>query len=282
MAASKDKGSPPSAGTAGEAYSSDRALLTHLAEKAGEIGLTYFRARNEVRYKSGNSPVSEADDAIDDFLRNGFAEARPSYGWLSEETADTDARMEKRLEGSRVVIADPIDGTRGFIEGSEEWCISIAIVENDRPVHAILHCPALGRTFLASHGKGLELKGVPARPQKSTGKPRVTGSKKLISIIEALPGKPFECAPFIPSLAYRLALVAIGELDGAFARPGASEWDVAAADLILEEAGGQLSDTDSNPLRYNQSRVILPGLVAGHRQKHGEILSLAKQTGVIQ
>lgn len=262
----------------GQPTTEDGKLLLELAKKAGVIGLKYFKSQNEVRYKSGNSPVSEADDAIDNFLRESFASERPDYGWLSEETEDNSTRLAK----STVVIADPIDGTRGFIQGRDEWCISIAIVEGERPIEAILHCPAANRTFIASKGKGFSLIGKPAQPHTLTKRPYVTGSKKLIELMGELEGRPFDFMPFVPSLAYRIALIAIGELDGAFARPGASEWDIVAADLILEEAGGKITDKDGKQIIYNQEKVTLPALIAGSDIKHDDILSLAKENGIIQ
>jgi len=255
----------------------DAELLLTTALEAGKIGLKYFKSKNDVWYKQGNSPVSQADKEIDDFLRLTFQSERNDYGWLSEETEDDDARLKCK----KVIIADPIDGTRGFIEGKNEWCISIAIIKDHRPVEAILHCPALERTFLASKGKGIELIGANSTPLNETNKPLVTGSKKLIETISDLPDTPFDVMPFIPSLAYRLVLVAIGELDGAFARGGASEWDIAAADLILEESECCLTDINGNPIRYNQSNVIAPALIATHNKRYKNILGLAKLAGFL-
>lgn len=255
----------------------DANLLLELALHAGEIGLKYFKSENQVWFKEGNSPVSQADKEIDDYLRLGFSQARSDYGWLSEETEDN----TDRLNCERVIIADPIDGTRGFIDGREEWCISIAIVESGRPIEAILHCPALKRTFLASKGNGLEIIGTPFLHKKRATKPFVTGSKKLIETMQNLSETPFAVMEFIPSLAYRLALVAVGELDGAFARGGASEWDVAAADLILEEAGCCLTDDKKATLSYNRAKVQVPALIATHNNRYEEIFALAKQAGFL-
>lgn len=255
----------------------DANLLLELATHAGEIGLKYFKSDNEVWYKHGNSPVSQADKEIDDYLRLNFSQARPDYGWLSEETEDN----TQRFQCKRVVIADPIDGTRGFINGRNEWCISIAIVENNQPVEAILHCPALKRTFLASKGQGLELIGTPFTQEERVAKPLVTGSKKLIEAMNALPDAPFVVMDFIPSLAYRLALVAVGELDGAFARAGASEWDIAAADLILQEAGCRLTNDKRATLSYNREKVQVPALIATQNNRYEEIFALAKQAGFL-
>lgn len=258
--------------------SSDLKLVIELAKKAGEIGMRYFKAENRVWYKHGNSPVSQADREIDDFLRNQFAEHRPQYGWLSEETEDD----TNRLDCHRVVIVDPIDGTRGFINGSTQWCISAAIVENGRPTEAVLYCPALNETFAASTTDGLVLENVKLEGGRGSRKtPLVTASKKLIEIIDALENQPLDTIPFVPSLAYRLAMVATDQLDGAFARAGASEWDVVAADLILQEAGCKLTDSQGQSLVYNKQKVGAPALVAAHETHHEHILGLAKSSGIL-
>lgn len=256
----------------------DLELLEALAHKAGEIGLKYFKSTNEVWYKNGSSPVSQADKEIDEFLRQSFADNRPDYGWLSEETEDND----KRLDCDAVVIADPIDGTRGFIAGQDQWCISIAIVKNNKPAQSILHCPAMNRTFLASKGNGLLVReeNTPQIPAREL--PIVTGSKKIIELLKPYHGEDLEVMDFIPSLAYRLALVATGELDGAFARGGASEWDVAAADLILEEAGCQLKTAQGDLLSYNRQNVTVPSLVAAGKSHYETIFELAKKTSILQ
>ena len=143
--------------------SAELKFIIELAKKAGAIGMKYFCADNKVWYKNGSSPVSQADKEIDDFLRLQFRQKRPEYGWLSEETEDGTERLSRK----RVAIVDPIDGTRGFINGSNEWCISAAIVEDGRPTEAVLHCPALGQTFAASNADGLVLENVEQAPLDS-------------------------------------------------------------------------------------------------------------------
>lgn len=255
----------------------DAQLLLDVVLEAGKIGMKYFKSDNKVWYKDGNSPVSQADYEIDAYLKTEFAAARSDYGWLSEETEDNTDRLTK----ARVLIADPIDGTRGFIEGRTEWCISVAIVEKNRPIEAILHCPALEQTFLASKNAGLQIIGAKPTNTKAGEKPLVTGSKKLIERIKTDHQKSFDVMEFIPSLAYRLALVAAGSLDGAFARQGASEWDIAAADLILEEAGCILKDVNQSPIRYNQANVKVPTLIATHKRQEESIFTLAKSAGFL-
>ena len=93
--------------------------------------------------KGGTSPVSEADYAVDRYLRETLTAARPAYGWLSEETADSAGR----LAASRTFVVDPIDGTRAFLDGRSTWCVSIAVVEDGHPLAGVLDCPATGEIF---------------------------------------------------------------------------------------------------------------------------------------
>lgn len=255
----------------------DLELLLEAAQEAGRIGLRYFRNANEVWMKHGNSPVSQADLEIDKFLHGELTAARPNHGWLSEETADSDARLER----DAVFVVDPIDGTRGFLEGNAQWCISIAVVRDGRPVTAVLHCPALERTFAAEAGSGSTLNGFAIVPRAAEGIARISGSRRLNEDINRLyPGR-FTILPYIPSLAYRLALVATGEMDAAFARSGSHDWDLAAADLLLREAGGEITTLQGENLRYNEKVTRNPALVAAGPGRHAGLLDLAKTGGFL-
>ncbi|MGI9400745.1 MAG: 3'(2'),5'-bisphosphate nucleotidase CysQ [Rhizobiaceae bacterium] len=249
----------------------DLELLAEVSAKAGEIALGYFRAANKVWTKKGDSPVSEADFEVDAFLKQELLGARPEYGWLSEETTDN----EDRLARKNVFVVDPIDGTRGFINGDIHWCISIAIVRHGIPVGAVLECPAVERTFMAAAGSGAKLNGSSLQPKADDKIRSLTASRKVNEAINSqFPGR-FEIAPYIPSLAYRVASVATGEVDGAFARGGAHEWDLAAADLILSEAGGRLTDNTGSAITYNAPRIRAPALVISGPGKHAALLDLA-------
>ena len=112
----------------------DLALLQTAAREAGRIALGFFRQDPQVWWKEGNSPVSEADFAVDRFLKEALLGARPDYGWLSEET-DPLAEVATLVEPPRrFFVIDPIDGTRSFIRGEDTWCVSVAVVEGGRPV----------------------------------------------------------------------------------------------------------------------------------------------------
>jgi myo-inositol-1(or 4)-monophosphatase len=255
----------------------DLDLMRQAASEAGRIAMRYFRSDNEVWHKSGNSPVSEADIAVDTFLRESLTAARPDYGWLSEETLDNPDRLERDF----IFVVDPIDGTRGFIAGEAEWCVSVGLVAGTRPVAGVLECPALERSFSAASELPAILNGEELLIEPSARIERVTASRKLNSLLARKYPGVMNVREFVPSLAYRLALVATGELDAAFARPGAQDWDLAAAEIILERAGGRLTDLHGAARLYNQERTGAPSLVASGPGRHEALLNLANSGGFL-
>jgi myo-inositol-1(or 4)-monophosphatase len=255
----------------------DMDLLIEAGEAAGRIAMQYFGSTNEVWKKQGDSPVSEADFAVDAYLRETLLKARPHYGWLSEETEDN----KDRLERESVFVVDPIDGTRGFLAGRQEWCVSIAVVTANRPVAGVLECPAMQRRFHASIGGGSFLNDTPLPGLACTSLKSLTASRRLNALIERRHGDKYQVVPFVPSLAYRIAMVANREIDAAFARPGAHDWDLAAAEIILCETGGLLTDPDGGQRRYNQPNPGSGSLLACGPGVHTELLELAKADGFL-
>lgn len=219
--------------------SADLALLARAAEEAGRIALRYFGKEPQVWMKEGVSPVSEADYAADAYLRETLLAARPDHGWLSEETADDPARLKAR----RVFIVDPIDGTRAFLEGRSTWCVSVALVENGRTVAGVLECPVKRETYWALPGQGAFCNGRRIGVRVPSPQPEIAGPKAMLDAMPEPWGRRMVRAAYVPSLAYRLAMIANGSLDATFVKPNAHDWDIAAADLILHEAGGRLLDS---------------------------------------
>jgi myo-inositol-1(or 4)-monophosphatase len=234
----------------------DLPLIREAAREAGRIATRFFKRSPEVWMKGGQSPVSEADYAVDKFLHQILREARPDYGWLSEETADS----PERLKTTRTFIVDPIDGTRAFLEGLDTWCVSIAVVEDGAPVAGVLECPAKKELFEAAIGRGATRNGESLHIGGPGETFVVAGPKQLIDFVPQSLRNRFRTVPYIPSLAYRLAMVAGGDLDATFVKPNSHDWDLAAADLILREAGGQVLDPFGKPLRY-----------AGPNPRHGAL-----------
>lgn len=237
----------------------DLALIRDAAREAGRIAMSYFGNNPEVWLKLGQSPVTAADYAVDRFLRETLTGARPAYGWLSEETADTPERLSAR----RTFVVDPIDGTRAFIEGRPTWCVSVAVVEAGRPLAGVLDCPARNEIFEASTGGGAFRDGARIAVREAGAAPLVAGPKSMFAAAGLAWPADFRRGPYFPSLAYRVAAVASGDLDATYVKPNAHDWDIAAADLILSEAGGRIVDMSGNDLVYAGADPRHGALVAG-------------------
>lgn len=232
----------------------DLELIVDAAREAGAVALSYFRQSPEVWWKNeGRSPVSAADFAANEKLATLLRTARPDYGWLSEETDDDN----RRLSQATVFVVDPIDGTRGFLSGLETWCVSVAVVTDGRPTAGVLFAPALDELYVAESGAPALKNGVPI---KVSDRPRgdihrLATGEDMLKGFDTDFRKTIERVKHVPSLAYRLAMVADGRLEGTFVKPDSHDWDLAAADLILACAGGALVDLSGNPLRYNRADV---------------------------
>lgn len=229
----------------------DLALICDAAEAAGRLALAEREAGLKIWSKSGGSPVTSADMAVDRLLKDTLLSARTDHGWLSEETADTADRLSNR----RIFVVDPIDGTVAYMKGKPWWCIPIAIVEDGRPVAAVIHAPALGETFSAVLGGGATLQGRPITASDTTDldDASVLADARLMEgphWIEPWPAMRFEKRN---AIAYRMALVAAGAFDAAIALTPKWDWDVCAGALIVEEAGGRVSDHHGHPWRFNQT-----------------------------
>lgn len=240
----------------------DLALLTAAATKAGQIAMGYFGQDPETWDKGdGAGPVTAADLAVNAMLAETLRVARPDYGWLSEETEDTAARLSTQ----RQFVIDPIDGTRAFIEGNHDWGHSLAVVENGVPVAAVVEMPARGLTFTASRAGGAFCNGVPLSASSNTD---VTAATVLASKANLQPSHWAAGAPppfkrtFRSSLAYRLALVAQGRFDAMLTLRPTWEWDIAAGVLLVTEAGGTATDQSGAALTFNHPDPRRPGVVA--------------------
>lgn len=239
----------------------DLELARSAAEAAGEIAMRYFGADPEVRHKSPDQPVTEADLEIDRELRRLLLAARPGYGWLSEETADGAARLGR----NRVWIVDPIDGTNSFLEQRREFVISIGLAVDGEAVLGVLHNPATGEMYTAAQGTGARLGGRPIQvaPVPAAGAERVliASRSELARGAYAAYGEGWRILP-LGSTAYRMAKVAEGVGHLYFTRGTKNEWDVCAATVLLVEAGGTVRQRDGAPLEFNQRVPVHSGVVA--------------------
>ncbi len=247
----------------------DAALLRETVQEAGLLALSLFRTELKNWTKGASSPVSEADIAVNDLLEKRLRTAAPDYGWLSEESADD----EQRLEKSRVWIVDPIDGTRGYLAGREDWCVSVALVEDASPVLAAVFAPASGEFFFAARGQGAMRNNVPvcATAGIELDFSRLAGPKPLVERLNRS-AEEIKLHPRIGSLALRLCRVAQGSLDAAFAGGQSRDWDLAAANLIVQEANGNMTALSGDTILYNRRDVAHGVLVAAGRERHARIV----------
>ena len=247
----------------------DAQLLKDTVREAGELAHSMFRTELKNWIKGASSPVSEADIAVNDLLEKRLRSATPDYGWLSEESVDDESRLEKRL----VWIVDPIDGTRGYLAGREDWCVSVALVENASPVLAAVFAPASDEFFFAARGQGAARNGVAIQvtPGTELDFSRIAGPKPLVERLSRSAGE-IVLHPRIGSLALRLCRVAQGSLDAAFAGGQSRDWDLAAANLIVQEAGGNMTALSGDAISYNRREVTHGVLVAAGRDRHARIV----------
>ena len=223
--------------------------------------MLYYRNNPKQWSKSGgHGLVSEADLAIDEMLLAQFSKARPDYAILSEETEDD----PKRLQSDAVFIIDPIDGTRSFLNGNENFSTSIAIARGGVVTEAVVHLPAKGLTFSARQGAGAFLNGKPIhvgdRAELRGARILASGSQTRADLWRN--GSPPIERHFRSSLAYRLCLVAQGRFDGMMTLRPTWEWDVAAGHLICCEAGASVKNQNGSHPTYNSASARMNGMIA--------------------
>lgn len=249
--------------------------MREAAREAGDIANVFFRPGKQttarIWSKSGGSPVTEADVAVDAFLKIRLSSLLPEAAWLSEETADNPIRLEKRL----VWVVDPIDGTRAFLSGHRDWSVSIALLLDGEPHLGIVYGPALDAFYEGRAGQGAFLNDVPitVSPAPDLRGSRVAGPQPLIDALTRESGV-MQLVPKIPSLALRIARIAAGEVDIGLVSGNARDWDIAAADLILREAGGVLSGFSGVPPVYNRRDPVHGELMGSSCGLHPRLITV--------
>jgi myo-inositol-1(or 4)-monophosphatase len=244
-------------------------MLRTAVREAGALALTYARADLKHWTKGNDSPVSEADIAVDALLKERLGGT--GYPWLSEEVEDDPVRLNAR----RVWVIDPIDGTRAFIAGRDDWTISAALVEDGRPIIAAVFAPVADEFFFATLGTGATCNGAPIRviDAETLAGARVGGPKRVIdNLLRHEPA--VVAAPRIHSLALRFAKVAQGTLDVALASANSQDWDLAAADLLVHEAGGTLTTLAGDAAQYNCRETVHGQLLAAGRARNKVLRAL--------
>jgi myo-inositol-1(or 4)-monophosphatase len=249
----------------------DLTLLINAARQAGDIALRHFRnAPRHWEKADGAGPVTVADLEVDAYLHDRLLAARPDFGWLSEETADNPARLDR----DAIFIVDPIDGTRGFMAGDAGWCIALAVVRGGAVTASVAWLAAKDVLYAARVGGGATRNGTPIEPSDRAD-PRgglfLTGAAQMEA--RHWPGgAPSVRRAFRPSLVHRLCLVAAGEADATLTFRPAWEWDIAPGALIAAEAGCAVTDGDGGALRFNAPTPRLPGVMVAPGPVHRALM----------
>ena len=241
--------------------------IKHAGAKTLELAEKGF----ETHRKADRSPVTSADLAVNQILHDTLMTHFPNDGWMSEESPDT----EERLQQSRVWIIDPIDGTSYFIKGIPEYSISVALIENQEPILGVVYNPVTKELFSALKGQGLWINGEPAKagpftdsPLKILVNPSRLGRKEFKAFEDHATLQP------MGSIAYSLALVAAGRADGTINFDRLHEWDIAAGWLLVQEGQGTVTDSLGKALPFNQPDPISRGVLAARQGIDGDFETL--------
>jgi myo-inositol-1(or 4)-monophosphatase len=237
----------------------DLALITSAAREAGALALKLRSAGLETSFKEGDSPVTNADLATDALIKDILTRARPDYGWLSEETSDDPIRRSRR----RLFVVDPIDGTRAFIKNRPWWAVSVAVVEDDRPIAGVVFAPDVDETYQATIAGGATLNGeaIHASDRDAVEGCGMVGDARMFAHPAWPTPWPEMRIEARNSTAYRMCIIAAGAFDATLALVAKFDWDLAAADLIAREAGAFVGDHRGRPFVYNGPKPAQPSLV---------------------
>jgi len=234
--------------------------LEEVLRRAGALALKHFGSRPRQWKKEDGTPVSEADLAVDDFLRGGLSRIDAGAAWLSEESADQPGARARQ----RCWIVDPIDGTSSFLAGGDNWSVVAALSEAGRPLLAGIYRPVTDDYFSATlgHGAFCNAKRLHVSMRSELAGARIITRRKTLDPERWREPWPEVEAGMVTSLALRLCLVADASFDAAFALGRKSDWDLAAGDLIVHEAGGRVGDLGGRTLHYNRAETRQDGFVA--------------------
>jgi myo-inositol-1(or 4)-monophosphatase len=258
---------------AGFSLASDAELLFAAVREAGALALSLSHKGFRQWRKSDGTPVTEVDMAVDALLKERLYGARPDYGWLSEETPDDPARLSR----VRLWIADPIDGTRAFAAGGDEWCIAVALIEDARPILGAIYRPVCEEFYRAVATRRAQLNGRPltlAARVSLSGAQVIGNAAALKAISEQAPIEAVKGGNL--PLAMRLAGVAAEKFSAALSTTPKHDWDLAAGDLLVHEAGGTVTGLDGQSLAFNRPVPRQDGYVAAAPGLHRSLMDILR------
>ncbi len=241
-------------------------LAHQLALEAGVVILRLYHRNIAVKHKADASPVTEADEAADALIVAGLAQGAPGIAIISEESVSQDHLPD--ISGGRFWLVDPLDGTKEFIAGTDEFTVNIALIENGSPVLGALHAPALGACYLAD-GKGAFFVGkdghrepIRARSVPPEGAVVVASRNHRDAETDAFIARHRTSSITSAGSSLKFGLLARGEAD-LYPRFGRTmEWDTAAGHAVLAAAGGSVTRVDGTALRYGKPGLDNPAFVA--------------------
>ncbi len=242
----------------------DMATMRELARDAGGLAMSFLAGGRQAEnwQKTGGSPVTEADIAVNDLCALRLREARPDYGWLSEETADNPAKRRRQ----RCWVVDPIDGTRAYIDGDPYWCIGLSVVERGVAVAGVIYAPALDQMYEARLGAGAFLNGsrICVSAKADAGTCRLIAAARTH---KRWPGATL-ANPKPNATLLRMAFVATGEWDAAVVLGRKSDWDLAAGAVLVTEAGGIATTHLGEPFLFNRQTPAQRSVIAAGKALH--------------
>lgn len=242
--------------------------------KAGKIALKWFKNDPENWEKEDGSLISKVDIEINNLLGRILRKSNPNFGWLSEESEDDKSRLEKEI----TFVVDPLDGTKAFLEGKKEFSISIALVKNGEPISGIVYSPSTKEIFESEKNKGSwkNKKRIHTSKFNELSGCKMVAFKPMFSHPSWKNPWPKMSVENRNSVAYRMALVASGEFDAMMALNSKNDWDIAAGDLLITEAGGYVSQHSAKKLRYNNASTKKPSVIGSNKKIYDKIIARVK------
>jgi 3'(2'), 5'-bisphosphate nucleotidase len=255
-------------------------IATDLAKAAGDVVLKYYDQDNRVDLKKENEPVTQADRASNEFITARLRQLFPDDGILAEESKDDLMRLAKR----RIWLVDPMDGTREFIDKIGEFSVMIGLVENGRPILGVVYQPTTGALYSAAKNLGayVSQNGAQRRLQVSdvsdiSAMTMVVSRSHRAALVDKMKtalGLKKEVSS--GSVGLKVGLLVESKCD-LYLHPNSKtkEWDTCAPEMILREAGGEITDCWGEPLLYNKKNVYNhKGFVASNGRRHQQILEV--------